>query len=99
MKVEIATPDDYIGDVTGDLSRRRGSIHTMRRFRKGSQKLVGSVPLSEMFGYATTLRSLSSGRANFSMEFLAFEPIPANLVEGVLEKVRQQREKRLADKK
>ena len=99
MKVEIATPDDYIGDVAGDLSRRRGNIQTMRRYRKGSQKLFGSVPLSEMFGYATTLRSLSSGRANFSMEFLAFEPIPASLVEGVLVKVREQREERLADKK
>jgi elongation factor G len=99
MKVEIATPDDYIGDVAGDLSRRRGNIQTMRRYRKGSQKLFGSVPLSEMFGYATTLRSLSSGRANFSMEFLAFEPIPASLVEGVLAKVRKQREERLADKK
>jgi elongation factor G len=99
MKVEIATPDDYIGDVTGDLSRRRGQIRTMRRYRKGSQKLVGSVPLAEMFGYATTLRSLSSGRANFSMEFLAFEPVPENLVEQVLEKVREQREKRLAGNK
>jgi elongation factor G len=95
MKVEIATPDDYIGNVTGDLSRRRGQIHTMRRYRKGSQKLVGSVPLAEMFGYATTLRSLSSGRANFSMEFLSFEPLPENLVQQVLEKVREQREKRL----
>ena len=99
MKVEIATPDAHIGDITGDIARRRGHIHTMRRYRKGSQKLVGSVPLAEMFGYATTLRSLSSGRANFSMEFLAFEPIPENLVEKVLEKVRQQREKRLLDKK
>jgi elongation factor G len=99
MKVEIATPDAHIGDITGDIARRRGHIHTMRRYRKGSQKLVGSVPLAEMFGYATTLRSLSSGRANFSMEFLSFEPIPENLVEKVLEKVRQQREKRLIDKK
>ncbi len=98
MKVEIATPDDYIGEVTGDLSRRRGSIQTMRRYRKGSQKLVGSVPLAEMFGYATTLRSLSSGRANFSMEFLAFEPVPANLVEPVLAKVKEQRDKRLGSR-
>jgi elongation factor G len=99
MKLEIATPDAHIGDIAGDIARRRGHIHTMRRYRKGSQKLVGSVPLAEMFGYATTLRSLSSGRANFSMEFLAFEPIPENLVEKVLEKVRQQRERRLLDKK
>jgi elongation factor G len=94
MKIEIATPDVYIGDITGDIVRRRGHIDTMRRFRKGSQKLSGRVPLAEMFGYATTLRSLSSGRANFSMEFLAFEPLPVNLMESVLEKVREQRERR-----
>ena len=99
MKVEIATPDAYIGDITGDIARRRGQIQTMRRYRKGSQKLIGSVPLAEMFGYATTLRSLSSGRANFSMEFLAFEPVPGNLVDEVLERVRKQREKRRMDKK
>jgi elongation factor G len=97
MKVEIATPDAYIGDVAGDIARRRGSIHTMRRYRKGSQKLVGSVPLAEMFGYATTLRSLSSGRANFSMEFLSFQAVPENLVEDVLKKVREQRQKRLIE--
>ena len=94
MKIEIATPDAYIGDITGDILRRRGQIRTMRRYRKGSQKLSGRVPLAEMFGYATTLRSLSSGRANFSMEFFAFEQIPENLVPGVLEKVEEQRQKR-----
>ncbi len=94
MKVEIATPDEYIGDITGDIARRRGHIHTMRRFRKGSQKLTGKVPLAEMFGYATTLRSLSSGRANFSMEFLAFEPIPEALIAKVLETVEEQRKRR-----
>ena len=91
MKIEIATPDACIGDITGDILRRRGRIDTMRRFRKGSQKLSGRVPLAEMFGYATTLRSLSSGRANFSMEFLAFEPIPEGLVADVLAKVTNER--------
>ena len=93
MKIEIATPDMYIGDITGDMMRRRGRIDIMRRFRKGSQKLSGRVPLAEMFGYATVLRSLSSGRANFSMEFLAFEPLPESLTTSVLEKVKEQRQK------
>ncbi|MDP8222580.1 MAG: elongation factor G [Candidatus Lernaella stagnicola] len=79
MKIEIATPDDHIGDVTGDLSQRRGQISNMRRFRKGSQKLVGRVPLAAMFGYATDLRSMSSGRANYSMEFLEYAAVPAEV--------------------
>ncbi len=99
MKIEIATPDSFIGDITGDFSRRRGHIDTMRRFRKGSQKLSGRVPLSEMFGYATTLRSISSGRANFSMEFFAFEPLPESLIPGTLEKVKKNREQRSSSKK
>jgi elongation factor G len=94
MKIEIATPDASIGDITGDILRRRGQVEAMRRFRKGSQKLSGRVPLAEMFGYATTLRSLSSGRANFSMEFLSFETLPDSLVPDVLKKVEEQRERR-----
>ena len=69
MKVEINTPDDYIGNVTGDVNKRRGRIEAMRRFRKGSQKLDAFVPLMEMFGYATALRNLTSGRANYSTSF------------------------------
>ena len=69
---EVNTPDDYIGAISGDLNKRRGRIEAMRRFRKGSQKLNGFVPLSEMFGYATSLRNLSSGRANYSMEFFNY---------------------------
>jgi len=86
MKIETATPDEYIGDITGDLSRRRGRITNMRRYRKGSQKLIGSVPLSEMFGYATSLRSLSSGRANYSMEFMQYAPVPAEIERKFREK-------------
>lgn len=93
MKIEIATPDAYIGDISADLFRRRGRLDSMRRFRKGSQKLSGKVPLAEMFGYATVLRSLSSGRANHSMEFLAFEPLPDHLAASVLEEARK-RQKR-----
>lgn len=84
MKIEINSPDQYLGDVMGDLTRRRGKVTSMRRFRKGSQKVNGTVPLKEMFGYATTLRSLSSGRANFSMEFHRYEPLPNELAESII---------------
>jgi elongation factor G len=84
MSIEVNTPDDYIGDVIGDLNKRRGRIGEMRRFRKGSQKVDGHVPLMEMFGYATSLRSLSSGRANYSMEFEKYEPVPSNIQEKVI---------------
>jgi elongation factor G len=85
MKIEVATPDDYIGEIAGDLARRRGRINSMRRYRKGSQKLAGAVPLAEMFGYATTLRSLSSGRANYAMELLRYAPVPAEIEKKIRE--------------
>ena len=93
MKLEVNTPDDYIGDVVGNLNRKRGKIESMRRYRKGSQKLNGFVPLSEMFGYATQLRNLSSGRANYSMEFHAYEPTPKAVQEEVLKEIREKNDK------
>jgi len=84
MKIEINTPDEFMGDIIGDINRRRGRIDNMRRHRKGSQKLSGQVPLMEMFGYASVLRTLSSGRANYSMEFLRYNPLPRNIEEKVL---------------
>lgn len=84
MKIEINTPDEYMGDVIGDINRRRGQIDNMRRYRKGSQKLTGKVPLKEMFGYASVLRTVSSGRANYSMEFLRYEPLPKSLEEELI---------------
>jgi len=95
MKIEINTPDDYIGDIVGNLNRRRGKIESMRRYRKGSQKLSGFVPLSEMFGYATTLRNLSSGRANYSMDFYKYLPVSASLQEEILKKIH---DKKVAEK-
>ncbi len=89
MYVDIATPDDFIGDLVGDLSRRRGHVLNMRRFRKGSQKIEAEAPLMELFGYATTVRSLSSGRANHSMEMKRFSPLPASLMDGVLAEARE----------
>ena len=84
MKVEVNTPDDYIGNVTGYLNKRRGRIEAMRRFRKGSQKLDAFVPLMEMFGYATALRNLTSGRANYSMEFYQYSPTPKDKQEEIV---------------
>lgn len=96
MKIEINTPDEYIGDITGNLTKRRGRIESMRRYRKGSQKLNGFVPLQEMFGYATTLRNLSSGRANYSMEFYKYMPVSKVIQDEVLKKIE---EKKKQDKK
>ena len=90
MKVEINTPDDYIGNVTGDVNKRRGRIENMRRFRKGSQKLDAFIPLMELFGYATALRNLTSGRANYSMEFYQYTPTPKDKQEEIV-KVRGER--------
>ncbi|MFO7880408.1 MAG: elongation factor G [Bacteroidota bacterium] len=92
MKVEINTPDDYIGDIVGNINRRRGRIDSMRRYRKGSQKLNGIVPLAEMFGYSSTLRNISSGRANYSMEFYKYMALPQATQEEVLEKLRKKEE-------
>ena len=89
MSLEIATPDDYIGDLVGDLNRRRGKVFNMRRYRKGSQKISGEAPLRELFGYATTVRSLSSGRANYSMELERYAPMPEKTQEKVLEEAKK----------
>ncbi len=91
MKIEVNTPDDYIGDVVGDLNKRRGKISEMRRFRKGAQKLNGTVPLMEMFGYSTQLRNISSGRANYSMEFFNYSPAPRDIQEKVLKEYQEKR--------
>ncbi len=89
MKVEVNTPDDYIGDVVGNLNRRRAKVESMRRYRKGSQKVVAVVPLAEMFGYSTHLRNITSGRANFSMEFSQYSPLPSAVQEVVLKKIKE----------
>jgi elongation factor G len=84
MKVECSTPEEYQGDIMGDLSRRRGKIMGMES--KGGAAIVNAeVPLSEMFGYATAIRSLSKGRAAYSMEPLAFEPVPQQIVETIMD--------------
>jgi len=86
MDVEVVTPEEYAGDVMGDLSRRRGKIQQMEE-RAGAKAIRAFVPLSEMFGYATQLRSMSQGRASYTMQFLAYEPAPKNVAEEVIAKV------------
>jgi elongation factor G len=85
MKVEVLTPDQYMGDVTGDLNRRRGILEGMDS-KHGVQVIKAKVPLSEMFGYVTQLRSLSSGRATSTMEFSHYSPAPNNIAEEVIAK-------------
>ncbi len=84
MKIEVVIPSDFLGDVIGDLSARRGQIEeTMDR--AGMKVIEAKVPLSEMFGYATTLRSLTEGRGTFSMEFSHYEKVPSNISQEIIE--------------
>jgi elongation factor G len=83
MKVEVVTPEDYMGDVIGDLNRRRGIILGMEDTPSG-KTVDAEVPLAEMFGYATALRSASQGRATYSMEFLKYNEAPASVAEGII---------------
>jgi elongation factor G len=86
MSVEIETPEEYMGDVMGDLSSRRGVIQGMEDMASGGKAIRAEVPLSEMFGYATTVRSLSQGRASYTMEFKHYSEAPRNVAEAVMNK-------------
>ncbi|MBS0581237.1 MAG: elongation factor G [Proteobacteria bacterium] len=85
MKVEVVTPEEYSGDVIGDLNRRRGQITGMDEGPSG-KAITADVPLSEMFGYATTVRSMSQGRATFTMEFEKYVEVPPNIADGIIKK-------------
>ncbi|MBV6425410.1 MAG: Elongation factor G [Steroidobacteraceae bacterium] len=85
MKVEVVTPEDYSGDVIGDLNRRRGQIQGMEDGPAG-KVITAEVPLSEMFGYATNVRSMSQGRATFTMEFSKYLEVPPNIAESLIKK-------------
>ena len=84
MKVEVTTPEEYQGDLLGDVNRRRGKIHQIEAKDSGTV-LSAEVPLAEMFGYATAIRSLSKGRASYSMEPHCFEPVPASILAEILD--------------
>ena len=85
MSIEVVTPEEYMGDIVGDLSRRRGVIHGMEDGPSG-KVVSGEVPLAEMFGYATDIRSASQGRATFTMEPLKYSEVPSNVAEAIINK-------------
>ncbi|MEU9112138.1 elongation factor G [Streptomyces sp. NPDC048483] len=87
MKVEVTTPEDYMGDVIGDINSRRGQIQSMED-RSGAKLITGLVPLSEMFGYVGDLRSKTSGRASYSMQFDSYAEVPRNVAEEIIAKAK-----------
>jgi elongation factor G len=84
MAVEVTTPEDYLGDVMGNINSRRGRIENMQPVGN-AQVVKAAVPLSEMFGYATDLRSNTQGRANYTMQFECYEEVPPNIAEKIIE--------------
>src|SRR5690606_18511576 len=85
MKVEVVTPEEYMGDIMGDLNRRRGIVLGMDDTSSG-KVINAEVPLAEMFGYSTDLRSASQGRATFTMEFTKYAEVPNNIAETIISK-------------
>jgi elongation factor G len=85
MKVEVETPEDFMGDVIGDINRRRGQVNSMDE-RSGNKIVNAFCPLSEMFGYATDLRSQTQGRASYSMEFDHYAEVPRNVTEEIIKR-------------
>ncbi|TAL20580.1 elongation factor G [Patescibacteria group bacterium] len=85
MKVEVITPEQFMGDVIGDLNSKRGQILEMRERLAGTKAIDARVPLAEMFGYATSLRSMTQGRASYSMEFASYEEVPKNVADTIVE--------------
>ncbi|XTZ20155.1 MAG: elongation factor G, partial [cyanobacterium endosymbiont of Rhopalodia fuxianensis] len=88
MNVDVFTPEDYMGDVIGDLNRRRGMIKSQNSTSMGA-RIKSDVPLSEMFGYIGDLRTMTSGRGQFSMEFSHYAPCPNNVSEAVIAEVKE----------
>ncbi|OXL25805.1 elongation factor G [Psychrobacter sp. DAB_AL32B] len=86
MKVEVETPEDYMGDIMGDLNRRRGMVQGMEDLPGGTKQIRAEVPLAEMFGYATQMRSMSQGRATYSMEFQKYAEIPKSVAADIISK-------------
>jgi elongation factor G len=87
MEVEVVTPEEYMGDVIGDLNSRRGKIHAMNP-RAGAQVVEALVPLAEMFGYATDLRSKTQGRATYTMQFAHYAQVPTSIAETIITKAK-----------
>jgi elongation factor G len=90
MKVDVFTPEDHVGDVIGDLNRRRGMIQGQDAGATGV-RIKAEAPLSEMFGYIGDLRTMTSGRGQFSMEFAHYAPCPANVAEAVIKETAERK--------
>jgi elongation factor G len=84
MRVEVVVPDDYTGDIIGDLSARRGSVEGMDQRGEGSSSIKATVPLGEMFGYASDVRNMTQGRGTFTMEFQGYQPVPESIREEII---------------
>ena len=95
MAVEVVTPEDFLGDVIGDMNRRRGTI--LEQVERGTNiAVVAHIPLSEMFGYIGQLRSMTSGRASFTMEFSHYDPVPRNKADDVIAEVAKRKQAAVA---
>ena len=90
MKVDVFTPEDHVGDVIGDLNRRRGMIKSQEAGTTGV-RVKADCPLGEMFGYISDLRTMTSGRGQFSMEFSHYSPCPGNVSESVIQEVKERK--------
>jgi elongation factor G len=88
MKVEVTTPKDYLGAINGDLNKRRGMIQSSEEVVGGASTITANVPLSEMFGYATDMRSATQGRATYTMEFSHYEKAPKSVEEEIVAKAK-----------
>ena len=86
MKVDVTTPDDYVGDVIGDINSRRGRIDEMEDLPGGTKVIRAFCPLANLFGYTSDLRSMSQGRAASTMELFAYEEVPPNVAQEIIEK-------------
>jgi len=91
MKIDVFTPEDHVGDVIGDLNRRRGMIQGQEAGATGV-RVKASAPLSEMFGYIGDLRTMTSGRGQFSMEFSHYDPTPRNVADEVIKEAKERKE-------
>ena len=92
MKVEIETPEDYMGDVIGDCNKRRGQVQSMDD-RAGIKLVTAMIPLSEMFGYSTDIRSATQGKGEFTMEFMKYSPAPRNVQDELVKKHQEKKAK------
>ena len=88
MLVNVITPEDFVGDIIGDINSKRGKIEKIYTKENSKQEIISEIPMSELFGYSTRLRSLSQGRAIYTMEYLKYEKVPANIQEKILKRIR-----------